>query len=377
MKFGVLCLGDSVLWGQGLLREDKIVWRIQRSIQQQLPLDEVTVTLYAHSTATIWKSNENLLLEAINLVADPLPGAPFPTVSEIKVEEPPIADDNARDLRGELIRAVPYTWCQLVGAKSHPTSGDIRLVLVNAGINDVGLFTIFLPFKDLESVKRRVRSLKGYMTNLLKGIRSRFPAARIVVPGYYRIVSELTDFGFYRKWVLGFLEHLFHAGPLPIELQLFASHEALLDHLWQAQLIHAGALGLALPMDMNGKLIDLSRAFVSEIHAVLQSDVDDFNDEVGSRVAAFVDPGFGPENSVYAPSSLLWELDGQLEPKDPQKALRLSICGQDPLLEFVCRRASLAHPTEAGAKKYADKITESLQQWPDLFHPPAGNGGLV
>ena len=194
MSFRMLILGDSIMWGQGLPEGAKATALVAKTIGQKQRVD-VTQARYARSGADTWDANETLLQDL----------SPFPR------ELPPIlaaldegtivgsgavlGTQTARDAIGEVPDTRPFILRQILAARADLQAESVDLVLVNGGINDVAVPNIVLPYKSARLLQKRTRSYAGHMAATLDRIHAAFPAARIVVTGYYPIISAASEIG--------------------------------------------------------------------------------------------------------------------------------------------------------------------------------------
>ena len=148
MSFRLVNVGDSVPWGQGLLENEKYDSLLQRALGSLHP-EGVSLERFAHSGATITHGN----------------GA-VSTSSEVPVARPTITDQ---------INAVPS-----------PDTVDV--LLVNGGINDVGVATILNPLALVPPLSTLVRTACYFrMLDVLHYITQRYtkPSCRVLVTNYY------------------------------------------------------------------------------------------------------------------------------------------------------------------------------------------------
>jgi lysophospholipase L1-like esterase len=285
----IASLGDSVPWGQGLLENDKYDVFLATKFG-------ATLHRTAHSGATIGAT----LIE----------GGP--------------AD-------GEVPVALPTIHDQCVNFADSPETID--LVLLNGGLNDVDFRTILNPLVPAPILSALTHKFcHDAMLGLLQTVAARFsnPAARIIVTGYYPIISDQSD----PPCVLGFL----------------------------------GIHGIAPPPFVEKNfvieaVIDRCRQFFQESTADLRRAVADAGD---ARIA-YVDAGFTDANSVFAPKALLWGLavDLDLSPVDEVADQRHKSCdaafNEFQVLEREqCYRASAGHPNVDGARQFANQILAAL-----------------
>lgn len=290
----IVTFGDSVPWGQGLPEGDKFDSLLRdhlRSLGHTVDLER-----RAHSGAVIG--------------FHPTSGGPAP--GEVPVARPTVAE-------------------QVAAFNLSPETVDI--VIVNGGINDVGVATILNPFSILPPLGARIESAcHDRMLALLNQLRPVFskPTCRILVTGYYTILSDQSD----PLNVPGFLRMFGIAAP-----QLPAG-EIFLD-----------------------PIVDRCRKFFDESTIHLQAAVA----ETGDPRIRFVPSGFTDANAVFVPgTSLLWGLDLLLNPVDPLAGQRRPQCDLtfpnplDLLHREQCHRASAGHPNILGARQYKNQLLAAL-----------------
>jgi lysophospholipase L1-like esterase len=164
----MVVLGDSILWGQGLLEEQKASAIVQCRLAESSGRP-VRKRVYAHSGATVLESGTRLNIA-----------------------------------HGEVPSSFPHVALQV---ECVPNPGKVDLVLLNGCINDVGAELLFDPTTDPEEIgigKRCEEKCGGTIRSLLTRIGKRFPRARIVVSGYYPFFSDRTP-----KMTLRFVSRLF------------------------------------------------------------------------------------------------------------------------------------------------------------------------
>jgi IPT/TIG domain len=318
--FRIASFGDSIIWGQGLLETQKFT---------MLVADAVTA-----------RRNGTIAVFALDRCAHS--GA---TVRPVVGESPdPAAPRPPGDFTGECPRSVPSIAAQLSGWMTPPLSaerGEIDLVLIDGGINDVDVRTIVDPFgSDTALATATTAACFSAMNGVLTTVLAAFPNAKVVVTGYYPIVSSQTDMAFMIPvlaglGVLGTLVVAPVVGATPVGLGAVA---AAIFVAWARQ-----------------RLIDRSAVFAAAANAALASSVAAF----GPRVALAV-PTFGPANAIFAPDAFVFGVGlsaGGLVALDPVAGTRVATCGAGSVLTTV---ASIGHPNAKGAQAYADAIGAAL-----------------
>jgi hypothetical protein len=292
--FRIVNLGDSIHWGQGLLEAQKYDVLVKTALAGKYP--GVTLERFAHSGAVIGGGT---------VVGNPAPG-------EVPASRPTIIEqcDNFAN-----------------------SPGSVDLVLVNGGINDVGVATILNPLALVPSLHSRiVAACHDSMLKLLNRVKAKFikPTCQILVTGYYTILSDQSD---------------------PVQVPKMLS-------------LHGIAVPpFVKPATWFDPIFDRCENFFSESTAQLQSAIKDAQD---ARIQ-FVASGFTEANAVFVPNtSMLWGLDDDLNPLDPaapQRHPQCNIAFPQPI-DFLhreqCYRASAGHPNIPGAVQYSKQILGAL-----------------
>ena len=214
----------------------------------------------------------------------------------------------------------------------HGCPDTVDLVLVNGGINDVGVATILNPFALVPSLASKIQTACHVgMLQLLRKLSAKFtkPACKILVTGYYTILSDQSD-------------------PVGIP-RLLALHGI-------------AAPGFIDELDIIDPVIDRREQFNNDSTAQLQIAIAD----AGDPRIVFVPSGFTDDNAVFAGTPFLFGLDDQLNPQDPvaaQRHVQCNITHNQPLdlpAREQCYRASAGHPNQAGAVQYQEQILAAL-----------------
>ena len=294
MPFRIVCIGDSIIWGQGLLPSEKFNTLVQQGLMLKHP-EGVTLESVAHSGAVIG---------ATGAVGTPEPG-------EVPASRLTIIE-------------------QCDGYANSPDTVD--LVLMDGGINDVGVANILNPLAVIPSLESRVaHACHDGMLVLLKKVSAKFskPTCKILGTGYYPILSAQSD-------PLGVIKLL----------SLF---------------------GIAVPAFLD-KDADFINPVLNRCETFFQTSTQQLTAAIvdaGDPRIAFVPAGFTDANAVFVPgTSLLWGLDllNNLDPLDPVAATRRPLCDaahpgvlQIPERE-QCYRASAGHPNVEGAVQFSKQI---------------------
>jgi hypothetical protein len=284
--FQMAVVGDSIVWGSGLADDDK-AWSLTQAWLAQRLGRPVHTQVIAHSFAVV--------------APDPVKDAEPAAWGEIRFNHPSITHQALHDSR-----------------LNDPGPAAIDLVLMDGSINDVGPANLFLPWRSSQWVREQAAERCGrQMKNLLLPVLDRFTRARIVVTGYYPIVSSLTSF--------------------------------------------TGALTPLLPF--RQRVIELSATWAEASNqwlrwAVQQADL--HRGGPGPRVL-YADPAFGPANCYAAPETYLWTLSEALGDGSPVGQRRRAECRRLRPLDPICPVDMAFHPNRRGARAYADAVIKALE----------------
>ncbi len=295
----IVVMGDSVAWGQGLLDEHKYSYIVAAHFGSNLP------TVQAHSGAIIGADYNGDLV-----TADP-----------------------------EVPEHMPIILSQV---DKIPNPTDVDLVLLNGGINDIGVPTILNPTTKSSALQADIEKFcHADMKRLLKKAVNTFTkdTCRFVVTGYYPILSSESD-------------------PVAVEV----------DYLGKLLELHC----LAIPPHLDREpivshIISLTEQFWNQSNDRLSKAVAETNSEMhlGDRII-FVPSPFTEENALFASNPLLFGFNADLSPQDEVITERAGACNAQYSNPFdfaqceVCHYASVGHPNVAGARAISTAILNSL-----------------
>lgn len=305
----VVAFGESVVWGQGLWHVDKFPSLIH---------DDLSTSSCGPLRRDLIKARSGAVIETDS------PTAPLP-------------QDIPRWGRHEVPHGVPSISEQVASYpdQDDPDPGDVDVVVLGGGINDVGVNTILDPRTGFGHLRRETENhVYSDLRDLLEEVLETFPSATVVVPGYFPLLTDESE-------------------PPPLEAiertlgieELTPGDYPVLGTLWdqverRARFFHRYQLWM------------LSRAVASVL--------------APGRLVVFAHPGFTPENAIWGDEPLVF---GPLD-DDPARNVRIPACQLvhgsasgsasslfDTLfdIELVrCKIASTGHPNRAGARRYAE-----------------------
>ncbi len=301
----MVVIGDSVVWGQGLKEEDKFDTQVEAWLEAQLGR-KVHRYRFAHSGATVQED----------------PG------------EPPCYDgDDAPLFPGEIPRSNPGIWTQaeIAGRRLELWHGipvdEVDFVLMNGGINTVGLTTLLNPLSG-NQVTEKTRAAGGQLRQTVTDVLGLFPRAKVVLTNYFPLISSATDLTALHALLLLFFPAMTPLSPI--------ARQAL---SLQSKAFHA----------------EMTR----QMHAIAETNP-------GRVVVA--ESGFTGEEAFGAPKSLLWNVGFRVGSRaalavDDVAAERARVMaehGNTPLYGFA---ASAGHPNRDGARCYAQAINRAITPW--------------
>jgi hypothetical protein len=170
---------------------------------------------------------------------------------------------------------------------------------------------------------------------LLQNTVARCPNARIIVTGYFPILSAQSDPDLLHLFLQ---THFINIPTLPELEETFTQppREVIFD-----------------------KVVTLATTFWQTSTSAMQAAVQD----LGSNRVGFALAPFTAANATLAPSAWLWGVNLLLQPQDPMKDARRLLCDAaetDLLKRFICHRASAGHPNLLGAQQFAQAILATM-----------------
>jgi hypothetical protein len=368
----MLVLVDSVMWGQGLLDENKFSYKLRNWLCEQRGnagcqnKEDVQIHVEAHSGAIITRPREK---------------------KDEEMEQRFTREVAPLKFYGEVNEGHPTVWGQIELAQRYyknnsiPLS-EVDLIIVNGGINDMSGTKLLVNRLIGGDIRKLVEKHWKDMKGLLEKAADTFPNARIVVPGYFPLISESTPphilFETLKEWLFGSKEEN-------------EKMEKAIDKDWAAQ---SGETKDARANLILRDLAERSKQFVTESNAALESAVRELNknrprlavvpsgpetppDEASLR-AMFVAIPFADENAYAASSTFLWKLGRRQGPfnlkcaednivtkfvvNDEMQNDRPCMCDHAGRRnDLVCFRAGAFHPNREGAKAYYEFIRKRLE----------------
>jgi lysophospholipase L1-like esterase len=348
----MLVLGDSIMWGQGLADDRKFYFFIEKWLEQQTHR-RVINRVEAHSGATI-------------VVPDSIEKYPRDRTQaynqELNISTPTI-DQQVRNASRYYI-------------ENGKSAKAVELILLNGGLNDLSIAKLLNPLTKEEWIDKESREvIAKNMLKLLEDTCDAFPNARLIVAGYYPLVSNdtsaddlcrlirdvfgLTLFGRFIKWLLKLLgirdkwENVCHTDKVQARLRELVEELSCQSDAWcrESDIFTRSAVDT----------VNRTHALPAAAGAI-----------AGPR-AVFVKAPFSAENAYGAPKTFLWKLlpgtgiDQLLKTDDQLYHVRGEYCDCKAIkLTFfhnqACRVAGTGHPNLDGSRAYADAIRAALEK---------------
>jgi lysophospholipase L1-like esterase len=394
--FGVLVLGDSIAWGQGLRPDHR--WRalLERRVALALGRLVFEVPSDVHSGATIGIGDRGQIEErprdhVAREIYTPLyadPGTATASGDRTANFEQSFlgatASGASANYDGEIPSSTPTVLRQLDEFDAGPNSATpIDLVLVSAGINDVGVTRLLDPLANRRYVAEAVDAhCHHHLVALLDRIRVRFlepnPRCVVVVLSYYPMIGAGS------VWL---------PPPRVLLSALLTSPTATRKEV-RARSVERGAVSLAGDINASGdaatqtvaaatapakpvpeerapprSLVAAASRFFELSERAIDLAVREANRAPFSAGFIHVTPDIDPNHAVFSSDPELWSLRPRSNAAEDEVAReRAEICrtlGDElhdipPSSTQECTVASLGHPNVAGAERYADAIWSAL-----------------
>jgi len=299
----IAVLGDSVPWGQGLLDKHKYVTQIAAKLCRS-PQDDLC--MLAHSGA---------------LIGAEYRGDGAPANHEVPVPGPVILQ------QVDLV----------------PNPGEVDLVLLNGGLNDVDLRTVLNPLTKTERLRELTSNVcyRDMKTLLLKACSVfRKPGRQILVTGYYPILSDESDLDVFDE--VDAFEHL---------IGIFG-HRLRFYHHRENRLARVRSHALQFWRESNAAIAKA----VSEVQSLVNA---------GDRLR-YVPCPLSESHALFTGDARLFAFGPELHPEDEVAAERKVACELHfkGLFQGVqrsnCRHASVGHPNVKGSNEIAASILNAL-----------------
>jgi hypothetical protein len=298
--YRIFVFGDSIAWGCGLSESEKFYSLVFNQVSAKSAGSiGVYLTVAAHTGAIIG-------------VGDPTTFNP----SQVRVS-------------GEIPSSYPTILQQVNEYASIPDAkDDVALVLVDGGINDLNLSNVlnWSLCTQAYMVSQTQQHCHTDMKVLLSAVASAFPNAKIVVTGYYVILSGQSDSTLGPQFAIAFLA--------------------------------AAGFGTLAVGPFYSQIVTRCEAFATAANSSLAQAVTETNTALGGTARIFfANPGFTDANAVFAPQAFAFGVIGVDTPQDAMASTRAAACEKDAdgSVQF-CDLASLGHPNHGGAQQYASQI---------------------
>ncbi len=312
--FYLTVLGDSVMWGNGLLEGDKLSSLVANAIESATRR-KVIRSVYAMSGATLSRT--------------------------------PIDEECTFQCSGEVPTAYRSINFQIDTVIMLEKSD---LILMDGCINDVDIGKILNTESTPEGIIEATEFFcNDIMRETLIRLDSIAPNVPIVVTGYFPFVSSKSDFSSLFNWAQ---TQGFDVGNVDLLADIaatFANHSEVFYETSTSAL--QSAIIAATQQRTSANEIVLVDPGIGPEHAVFTEDSWVWDLKLDRELARRLG------------------LDIGLVPEDPQLIFRSRACFEDGSLSdpFTCIFASVGHPNVKGAKAYAEAILKALRETGQLL----------
>jgi hypothetical protein len=325
--FEMLAVGDSHMSGQGLVEKNKFYYLVKEWIRTDAleGNQDVRLKVKAHSGARLelHPDEEHKMLKA--------------------------GDDIFKPHHPEANLSQPSIRAQIDAARrEYADPKSVDLILMSGGITDVLVANTINPFFSEDELKRLIgQYCRDGMSKLLRYTAKAFPNARIVVVGYFPIVSTASD-------VNQISRYLFKAVKFPHPFQFAFTNGASKQFM----------------KVLRKKMALRSRLWVQESNLALSTAVRLANEHDGRSRVLFVESPITEDRSFATSNALLWGSDKNNQPSDERYSERKKICVEvfnelkhhhyGKMSVRMCQLAAIGHPNVEGARATAEAIKIKL-----------------
>jgi hypothetical protein len=326
--FEMLVVGDSHMSGQGLREENKFYFLIKEWLRTNAfgSEREVRLKVKAHSGARI------------ELHADEL--------SKMQAA----GDDIFKAHHQEANLSQPSIRSQIDAARrEYSDTSAVDLVMLSGGITDVLVANTINPFFPAEKLRLLIRQYcNDGMHSLLKHAAAIFPNAKIVVVGYFPIVSTGSDVNKVSRYLLKAVKF---PHPLHVAITNGASKQFM--------------------KVLRKKMAERSRLWVTESNRAYTDAVARVNADMEESRVIFVESPISEARCFGTERPMLWDTDKDNLPADERYIERKKMCSEvfselkhhhyGKMSVRMCELAAIGHPNVEGARATAEAIKEKLR----------------
>jgi hypothetical protein len=320
--FHMVVIGDSIAWGCGLYQKEKYHYLVADWLQKTLKRP-VEVTVLAHTGATIAKP---INIDASkHTFVDPELGSWDPVLLE--------------------------------QANHIPNPGDVELILVSGGINDVGVDTLIFPIDKSYVINDRCQDVRDTMNILLRKLLNKCAKSVIIVTDYYTVVSKDTPNSSIKKFA-DFIEE---------------NDPNWVHRTFSSEISNSADIISNNCVKFDGESRDsLSDSKDGAVYAANEYSRANF----GKDRVYFAAVHFPLDRSYGTSKSLLWELvdtDNGGKTNDHKYYYRASLCDRVSC-NWDDKIQAIAHPNVEGDQQYYSAIQKILEHKLADFGSNSNNG---
>lgn len=347
----MISVGNSLMWGQGLKPEHRFRELVRQRLTQEV--DVVVELSMARSGAKLHPVNNPGVSDSDTTISDSLDTPPVEPIY------------SPSDFTREVPHSSLTTIQQLLDAEKILTDetnadpADIRWIILDGGINDVGIEGILAPIAAYQDgyflpgwyswILDKAKVIQNEMELTLRTAVSRFPNAVIVVNGYFPVFSYHSIANVTKLQSVGLLYNI-------------------------ANLVLTNPFGL-------DALATASTTWQAASNKHLRRAVRTVSAQNPNRLILFARSNIEGNKCLFAPGTWLWGYDAIPDdvpdsashwvqwfagatPEDEvidQRIARCNVLTSEASESIPCRLASIGHPNTAGAQDYAQSIIEALE----------------
>jgi hypothetical protein len=297
----VAAFGDSLMWGQGLDRQDRFTARIAQALPQILGTQRAVVSADASRSGAQIRGRSDQRATFVDRFS-----ALFPSQAAIDAFLQGRNEQPATRLYGEVPAPFPTVRGQ-IDLMADALGATIDVALVDGGVNDINVEDIVdpqvSPHEYIERWDGQIRSV-GHddVLELLGRVRRKCPNALILYFGFFAPMSYRSDTGDIRdlfEWETDDAIGWFLNGIFGCEDVNAAILEAVTRAVW-----------------LQGRWQYWTRQAVVDANS---------DNAVRGPGVLFVPSGFNPDNSAFGNTPFLWQ-DYRAPTGDPAEAIRRQRC---------------------------------------------------
>jgi hypothetical protein len=210
---------------------------------------------------------------------------------------------------------------------------SINLIVLDSGVNDIRVTTILDPLCPPRKIEKLVEIYcHQHMVMLLECLSAKFKNAKIIIIGYYQILTEESEAG-YIHVLLKALRKVPANGIADIIIGIFER-------------------------PLKRRILVNCETFATRAKAAFEQSAEQLNRQLAANRVFVVPAPIETEHAALSADPWLFGINDDLSPQDTMAKIRAEECrcAEKRVEVVICDKASAGHPNHKGSKAYAEAM---------------------